>query len=230
MNANGREIANTRRRNAIFSSIRRSLAASKPYDADWRKHHELSSRDPRGLGATQPGFLREELIENFCKSLEFVTAHSYVVSSEFGATGRISDIIEKTGAKRIAVSDSPLVEKLLPKDVGAEFFQYTETSELFESDLGITSAQWAIAETGTLVLEASRERHRLTSLVPPVHLCVLHADSIRQTLGEILELINRDRSRLVTFITGSSRTSDIELTLAVGVHGPEELHVIIIVD
>jgi L-lactate dehydrogenase complex protein LldG len=64
--------------------------------------------------------------------------------------------------------------------------------------------------------------------VPPVHICVLEAGNIRQTLGEILERIEPDRSRTVTFITGASRTSDIELTLAIGVHGPRELHVVII--
>jgi L-lactate dehydrogenase complex protein LldG len=61
-------------------------------------------------------------------------------------------------------------------------------------------------------------------------LCILRAADIRQTLGEILELINEDLSRTVTFITGASRTSDIELTLAIGVHGPKELHVIVIND
>ena len=99
---------------------------------------------------------------------------------------------------------------------------------MFESDLGITGAQWAIAETGTLVLESESERHCLTSLVPPIHVCILEAKQIRQTLGEILGILQKDLSRTITFITGASRTSDIELTLAIGVHGPGELHVILI--
>ena len=102
--------------------------------------------------------------------------------------------------------------------------------ELFSSDLGITSAQWAIAETGTLVLESGAERHRLVSLVPPVHVCILTAGSIRQSMAEILELADTDANRTITFITGASRTSDIELTLAIGVHGPGELHIIVIKD
>jgi len=95
--------------------------------------------------------------------------------------------------------------------------------------LGITSAQWGIAETGTLVLESEKEFNRLTSLVPPVHICLLEAKNMRETLGEILQNLNTGNlSRTVTFITGPSRTSDIELTLAIGVHGPAELHVIVI--
>ena len=119
-----------------------------------------------------------------------------------------------------------MVERL----AATEFVQNAPASFLFGCDLGITSAQWAIAETGTLVLESEKESHRLTSLVPPVHLCILKASRIRQTLGEILELTGKDMSRTITFITGASRTSDIELTLAIGVHGPGELHVIVIAD
>jgi len=85
-----------------------------------------------------------------------------------------------------------------------------------------------MTETGTTVFASEKESHRLTSLVPSKHLCILKASTIRQTLGEILELTSQHLSRAVTFITGASRTSDIELTLAIGVHGPKELHVIIL--
>jgi L-lactate utilization protein LutC len=102
---------------------------------------------------------------------------------------------------------------------------------LFDFDVGITTAQAAIAETGTLVLESDTERHRLVSLVPPVHIAIVDAESIVPTLGDALKLVARenalDMSRTVTFITGPSRTADIELTLAIGVHGPKELYVIL---
>jgi L-lactate dehydrogenase complex protein LldG len=103
---------------------------------------------------------------------------------------------------------------------------------LFDCDIGITGAQWAIAETGTLVLESDEERHRLASLVPTVHIAVIEAGRVRRTLGEVLGALNEKGqsglSPAVTFITGPSRTSDIELTLAIGVHGPAELFVIIL--
>jgi L-lactate utilization protein LutC len=103
---------------------------------------------------------------------------------------------------------------------------------VFACQVGVTSAQWAIAETGTLVLDSDAERHRLASLVPPVHIALVPADRVRPTIGSVLrELAGRGPDRLarcVTFITGPSRTSDIELTLAIGVHGPGELHVLVI--
>ena len=107
-------------------------------------------------------------------------------------------------------------------------------AELFDCDLGVTGAQWGVAETGTLVLESDAERHRLASLVPATHVAIIKAQNIRQTLGEVLSAIGDKGegrlSRAVTFITGPSRTSDIELTLAIGVHGPAELYVVVIED
>ncbi len=104
-------------------------------------------------------------------------------------------------------------------------------TKLFDCDVGVTGAQAAIAETGTLVLESERERHRLASLLPPVHIAILNAADICLSLGEALRLVRRDgstaMSRTITFITGPSRTADIELTLAIGVHGPKELYVIV---
>ena len=105
-------------------------------------------------------------------------------------------------------------------------------SEIFSFDVGITTAQAAIAETGTLILESLDERHRLVSLVPPVHIAIIDASKIVRTLGEALTLLRQAKeiSPAVTFITGPSRTADIELTLTIGVHGPQELYVIVTTD
>jgi L-lactate dehydrogenase complex protein LldG len=102
-------------------------------------------------------------------------------------------------------------------------------ADLFGYDVGISTAQTAIAETGTLMLDSEAERHRLVSLVPPVHIAIINAADICLTLGEALAASRQasEISRTITFITGPSRTADIELTLAIGVHGPQELYVII---
>jgi L-lactate dehydrogenase complex protein LldG len=107
-----------------------------------------------------------------------------------------------------------------------------DASEIFGFDVGITTAQAAIAETGTLVLESAAERHRLVSLVPPVHIAIIAASRIAASLGEALALLRegKDLSPAVTFITGPSRTADIELTLTIGVHGPQELYVIVVAE
>ena len=217
-------------RDAILGSIRSSLAASAPFDEDWRKHHGHSGDFAAVRKLTPSAMSRDVLVENFRNNLESVGGHCTVVSNESEAADHVSKVIENSVAKRIAISDSELVKRVVDRGDGIEIVENAPAEYLFDCDLGITSAQWAIAETGTLVLESDKESHRLTSLVPPVHLCVLKADNIRQTMGEILELVSTEMSRTVTFITGASRTSDIELTLAIGVHGPGELHVIVIAD
>ena len=217
-------------REAIIGAIRRNLSASAPFDAQWRKHHGHLSDSVAATTSMRTEISRDVLIENFRANLESVRGHCTVVVSDSEAAEHVKMVVASLGAKRIAVSDAPLVRRIIDHDAGIEIVENAPAEYLFDCDLGITSAQWAIAETGTLVLESDKESHRLTSLVPPVHLCVLKADDIRQTMGEILELVSRDLSRTVTFITGASRTSDIELTLAIGVHGPGELHVIVITD
>jgi L-lactate dehydrogenase complex protein LldG len=154
------------------------------------------------------------------------------VQSEAEATETVREIVQRLQARRLAISDAPLVRRLLqPLAADVELVNGAAKADLFKCDIGVTGAQWAIAETGTLALESDVERHRLASLVPPVHVAIVEEKRLRQTLLEVLQAIDeqgRDLSRTITFITGPSRTSDIELTLAIGVHGPAELHVIVL--
>jgi L-lactate dehydrogenase complex protein LldG len=218
---------NNEAKTAIFAAIRQNLAASLPFDAVHYAHH--GQKDADFAAPVWRDFPKDALIENFRRNLEFVGGKFSLVYDESEAAEVLFSIIREKEARKIAVSDSPLVKKIAGYlKINAEFIENAETEFLFESDLGVTGAQWAIAETGTLVLESESERHRLASLVPPVHVCILEAGNIRQTLGEILGILQKNLSRTATFITGASRTSDIELTLAIGVHGPGELHVILI--
>lgn len=105
--------------------------------------------------------------------------------------------------------------------------------ELITVKIGVTSADYAIADTGTLVLISGGEQHRLLSLVPPVHVCLLDASRVVANLDDLLAVAYKEHYSkktpplAMTFITGPSRTADIELSLTLGVHGPRELHVLI---
>ena len=232
-----------------MESIRGHLAASAPHDAvraahDARHAEGARGRDVSAHGGTAlppPSEFEGTAVERFRQALEAVAGHCTVARGEAEAAEAVRQIILKLGARRIAVSGSPLArrvagmaEALAAADSGAAagLIEDAGAEELFDCDLGVTGAQWAVAETGTLVLESDAERHRLASLVPTAHVAVVEAASVRETLGEVLEAIGaRGReglSRAVTFITGPSRTSDIELTLAIGVHGPAELYVVIV--
>ena len=217
----------------MLAAIREHLATSAPFDAVHDEHQALQEEPAREIFASVFESGRTALIERFRESLELVGGHCVVVRDEVEAAETVREIIVKMKARRVAFSDSTLVRRIVSairSDVG--WLEDASAPELFGCDVGITGAQWAIAETGTLALESDAERHRLASLVPPAHIALIEANRIRQTLGEALALVGeagRDgMSRTITFITGPSRTSDIELTLAIGVHGPGELYVIII--
>ena len=106
---------------------------------------------------------------------------------------------------------------------------------LARAEIGLSGVDYAIAATGTLVLSALPGQMRSVSLLPPVHVAVMRREQIIATMADYLGLLSADSPNLqqhltscVSFITGPSRTGDIELSLTVGVHGPGELHLVIL--
>jgi len=95
---------------------------------------------------------------------------------------------------------------------------------------GITSADYALADTGTLVLLSSPEEARTISLLPAAHLAVVPRRRILTGLDELFSRLERpaDQTSSMVLITGPSRTADIEQILIRGVHGPGEIHVIVV--
>lgn len=211
---------NNTAREDILGSIRSHLAASVPYD----KQELGSARKKTDINPISSA----PICGQFKESLEAVDGHCVLVRGDDGIAEALTQLVP---AQRIAISDNPEVERLLHlTDLEIEELGVAPNAhDIFRFDVGISTVQAAIAETGTLVLDSTRERHRLVSLVPPVHIAIVRASQIYRTLSEVLTLIRKDQevSPAVTFITGPSRTADIELTLAIGVHGPQELYVIV---
>ena len=105
-----------------------------------------------------------------------------------------------------------------------------------EADIGISGANLAIAESGTLAIVSNEGNARLVTTLPPVHIAVVTTEKFVETMEEAATLIKaltiassgRKLTAYVSFITGPSATTDIEKERVVGVHGPEELHIIIL--
>jgi len=97
-------------------------------------------------------------------------------------------------------------------------------------DIGLTYADFGIADTGTLVIDSSSEETRLATMISEIHVAVLPRSRLRETSYDV-EADLRDTMgqapNYTAFITGASRTADIERVLALGVHGPLELHILI---
>ncbi len=109
---------------------------------------------------------------------------------------------------------------------------------LARADIGLSGADYVIAETGTLALSTLPGQMRGVSLLPPVHVAVVKHSQIVASMADCLAML-QDEGRAdlphrltscISFITGPSRTGDIELSLTIGVHGPGELHLVILDD
>ena len=98
-------------------------------------------------------------------------------------------------------------------------------------DVGITLADFGVAETGTLVIDSRSEQVRLATMISEIHVALLPVCAIvpdLDALGDKLSSLTAPPSAYLAFITGASRTADIERVLAIGVHGPLALHIVLV--
>lgn len=181
-----------------------------------------------------------ERIEGFAREAVAAGAQVWRVRDEDEARVRIVAIVCEAGASEIvcaAATELPdLTAQLAHR--GIEVCVVDESvvaSELrarcAKAEVGIGPADHAIAESGTIVLVHGPAHPRSISLLPPVHIAVLHAGTLVNDLGELFEEMQRDGcpgGSAITFVTGPSRTADIEMILTRGVHGPGVLHVVLI--
>ncbi|MGE5155813.1 MAG: LutC/YkgG family protein [Bdellovibrio bacteriovorus] len=180
-------------------------------------------------------------LERFQEQLDAVRGEMHRVGDNWAS--RALGLLRERGASRLLFGpDAELAAGLEAawREAGGEssglrLIPYGEPVErlrdtLFDAvDAGITGCRGAIAETGTVVLWPDVREPRLLSLVPPVHLVLLEAGSIRSTFAELLDEQgwSQGMPSNALLITGPSKSADIEQTLAYGVHGPKELIVLI---
>lgn len=96
--------------------------------------------------------------------------------------------------------------------------------------MGVTSAAAAVASTGSLVLVPDASSPRVVSLLPPAHLAIVPAERLVAGLEDAMPILaaSAERASSALLVTGPSRSSDIEMTMVLGVHGPKVLHVLLV--
>jgi L-lactate dehydrogenase complex protein LldG len=97
-----------------------------------------------------------------------------------------------------------------------------------QSKIGISQMEWALTDTGSLVQDQGAVEQRLVSSLTTIHIALVPSGNILKNKEAVFQRINPSNSRYIAFITGPSRTADIERVLTIGVHGPERLVVIFV--
>ena len=176
------------------------------------------------------------MFEQFKARAEEVGAEIYRFKDKKAALHFILTFLQKEGSADAAGSyavwaDCPFLKDMDPKPLGEAAGLRFEVSRDAAADahIGITQAEWALADTGTLVQDQTSVDQRLASSLVNIHIALLQTDSILPDKIALLARINPGTSRYIAFITGPSRTADIERVLTIGVHGPERL-IIVCVD
>jgi L-lactate utilization protein LutB len=124
------------------------------------------------------------------------------------------------------------VREVIKRIVRGRTVVTTEAGDVRIAEIGINFADYALADTGSLVFLTESHESRLISLLPPIHIAIVARKKILSGLDELFTLVPQPtaRSSAMALITGPSRTADIEMRLVRGVHGPGEIHVIIVED
>lgn len=179
-------------------------------------------------------------VARFGESLTAAGGHLHVVAERASAAQVVLDLVRSRGIRRVHLGRGDVLEALALVEplraLGAEVVEVgTATADkrekLFQAELGVSGVDYLLAETGSIVLLSRPEQPRLLSLLPPLHIAVAER---RQILSDLFDLFSAtgagvdDLPACVSIITGPSKTGDIELRLVTGVHGPGEVHVVLI--
>lgn len=196
-----------------------------------------------------PPIAPEELLPKFEEELRKVGGCPHRAASAEQLEGILRDILPAAPGP-VVLTRNPLLARLgLEQRLRAQgkspaiwpaageatsaFTAYREAC--FAAPVGISGADWALAETGSLVLTSLSEGSQLASLAPPVHVALYRRPQLLESLDDVLERLplpggpeTNFAGRSVVIVTGVSRTADIEQVLIRGVHGPRELHAVLV--
>jgi len=206
---------------------------------------------------------RQQLLEIVVEAAKPLNLNVIALKDSPAVTLAIADLVrnkdpEWGDKKRVVQWKHPLIEGLNLSDTLAgqnvpvyvtefEDTQAEETSrenkrewlrnKIIDSYIGITSADFCMADTATLVMRTRPGQARSVSLVPSIHIAVIRLDQIIADLKELYALIKGDSevkkeglTNCMTFISGPSKTADIEATMVHGAHGPREVYIYVITD
>jgi L-lactate dehydrogenase complex protein LldG len=216
-------------REQILGDIRKALrraVGQPPLEAA-----PVSSREHPAPTLRIPLSDRNLFADLFVQKLESLGGKAFLVRDNSGVAPAIAGILAQKSA---VASNSPFLRQCGVTGLAQVHTGFTERDQLKDAcasaDIGITSADYALAATGTFVMLSSANEARLISLLPPIHIAIFPRSRILANLDELLSVLPRpaDQTSSMVLITGPSRTADIEQILVRGVHGPGEVYAVIV--
>jgi L-lactate dehydrogenase complex protein LldG len=182
--------------------------------------------------------ISEDIVSKFSAQVKAVGGYFNSITNISAVTEYVGKLAVATKAKRVAVGPV-LSSHLLAAKLPCELVSRTTMNRMdfFEalkfSEIGVTSADFGIAETGTLVIATSDELDRLVSGLPAIHVAVLPRHNLVSTIDEaserISQILMKNAAALsISLISASSRTSDVGGIIILGAHGPKELHILLL--
>jgi L-lactate dehydrogenase complex protein LldG len=174
----------------------------------------------------------------FLEELEALEGRGERTGSMEEARDYVLSLAREKGAKLLVRWDDEELEALGVddplKEAGVEVAVWWGLDDFREvaggADIGLTTAEWAVAETGSLILTGGPGRGRTVALLPPTHVAVVPVERLLSTVPEAIEKYARAEGlpANVCLHTGPSRSGDIEMSLTIGMHGPGDVRVVLV--
>jgi len=237
MNSNSREEILKRIRGGLhrLAIVRRKDENISPSSSSYKESQQKLEKLHKEMDER-----RLLLLDMFMNEITKVSGKAIILKSEDEIKDYVIRLVEEHSAKSLAIWESDFLKQINLREFlenkGLKFAPPNSKEEMAEADIGITEADFGIADTGTLVLIANEKQPRSVSLIPPIHVAILQSDVILEKMEDVFAILKNSLDETgsiakltscITFITGPSRTGDIELNITLGVHGPKELFVLI---
>jgi L-lactate dehydrogenase complex protein LldG len=209
--------------NPVLENIRRSVARTPQLSSP---QETTPSLRPDILKPRLPESMDSE-IERFLSEVNKLSGKAEKLQPSDIASA-LQTLVAEQNIRKATVWNTPLLNQLQItthlSSLGVEIISpNADKHSIAQCDLGVTETDCLLPETGTLVLRSSAEKPRAVSLAPRVHLAIVQPSMLRPDMHQVFA--EAKDSHYLVFITGPSRTADIELTVTLGVHGPKNLYV-----
>ncbi len=192
-----------------------------------RKENSDMSADFSAFNNDEIFFQPDNLIETFKTELETISGKCFLSDSDNELASQIKNYLDTLKIQTVYCRDKQIIEFLIKHNI-----PQTSSEDEFETmQAGITPAEVLVARTGSVVVSSAGNSGRQMNVFPPVHIILANDTQIvnypEDAIVNLRNKFGEDLPSQITFITGPSRTADIEKTLVLGAHGPKEFAVFI---